>query len=511
MNACRRSGIDLYIKLFVILMVGGMAAAATFTVAAHYPTNAGGNTNPSPPRAEEQANRILSNNTLSGSKHPIELKLDEMPYAIPHDQDPTSFLMTEADLQLAIDDGFLETAIGVNDASAAYQFIWFNRFTPQPSDFPFVLDEIQVLFDNTIIETNITIGDTIELAVFLDADGDPTNGATHLGSYFAEILAIDGVTWSTYSLSPPLTLTDPGDVLIGVINRYVNSGISEPSWPAALDTTNGKDRSWIGWWITDPPSPPELPPNDTLLLMSGSDAGNWLIRGYGSLPTKSVYLPLIVKEAISPAIPTMADIENADGDGEYTVSWSASNPVTAYTLEEDDNAAFTSPTVIYNGLDTFKAIAGKPLGDYYYRVRAENGSVLSGWSEAKMASVTQVPQLICETHEFGTGGVSIQVPTSGLTYHFTALNTMVIETLEVKSFLKSSFPTYVYVAVGINDTQLANRTHSVIGIAYTPYTITRSVSALLKAGDDIYYYASRSPADPVAYLGWGNTIKLCGR
>jgi hypothetical protein len=97
-------------------------------------------------------------------------------------------------------------------------------------------------------------------------------------------MAVDGATWTAYSLSTPLLLTDPGDVLIGVINRHVIGGIYDLSFPAAIDTTTSQERSWIGWWNTDPPDPSVLPPDGTLNLMTGENAGNWLIRGYGESP-----------------------------------------------------------------------------------------------------------------------------------------------------------------------------------------------------------------------------------
>ena len=47
-------------------------------------------------------------------------------------------------LQLILDDGTAEGAVGVSDTEAR-QFLWFNRFTPDVPP-PFLLEEIQVLF-----------------------------------------------------------------------------------------------------------------------------------------------------------------------------------------------------------------------------------------------------------------------------------------------------------------------------------------------------------------------------
>ena len=227
--------------------------------------------------------------------------------------------------------------------------------------------------------------------------------------------------------------------------------------------------------------------------------------------TTNIYIPHIVKDAVPPSIPTLYDIENADGDDSYTINWSTASLATSYTLEEDDNADFSSPTVAYSGTETTKTVAGKALGNYYYRVKAENGTLSSGWSAVKMASVTTQPQLICETHNFGTVGVSLQVLPSGSFDHFTAENNMLVETVEVKASLKASqSATYVYIAVGINQEQLFHTTQYIWNLAYISYTINRNVTHELHVGDDIFFYITRSFSDPVAYIGWGNYVKLCG-
>ena len=75
---------------------------------------------------------------------------------------------------------------------------------------------------------------------------------------------------------------------------------------------------------------------------------------------KKVYLPLVAKSLLAPVLNA---INNADGDGNYTVSWNAVVGATSYTLEEDDNATFTSPTTQYNAAGTSWNAAGKGGGD----------------------------------------------------------------------------------------------------------------------------------------------------
>ena len=89
------------------------------------------------------------------------------------------------EVQLLLDDDTADGDFGVN-APNAQQFMWFNQFTP-----PFTgvsLDEIWVLFPPSGT-SNVSVGDEVEILVYLDPDGDPTNGATLLRSFSATVSA----------------------------------------------------------------------------------------------------------------------------------------------------------------------------------------------------------------------------------------------------------------------------------------------------------------------------------
>jgi CSLREA domain-containing protein len=101
-------------------------------------------------------------------------------------------------------------------------------------------------------------------------------------------------------------------------------------------------------------------------------------------PLMSLYLPLALKGLRAPVL---NDIANADGDGNYTVSWNTSTGATSYTLEEDDNAAFSSPETRYSGWDTSWNAIGKAVGTYYYRVQESNTWTTSEWSNVASAVV----------------------------------------------------------------------------------------------------------------------------
>ena len=51
-----------------------------------------------------------------------------------------------------------------------------------------------------------------------------------------------------------------------------------------------------------------------------------------------------------------------------------------YVLEESASPNWLSSSVIYRGLDNLLPVYGRSTGSYYYRVRAEVGSLSSDWS-----------------------------------------------------------------------------------------------------------------------------------
>lgn len=181
-----------------------------------------------------------------------------------------------ADEALILDDGTAEGDLGIGSTTAR-QFLWFNHFSLPTA--PFEISEIWVQFP---AGANVAAGDAIQLAAYYDRDRQPVNGADLLSTWSETVQVADGATFSVYQLQPPLLLEEDGDVLIGVVNRFTESGVSPPTLPAALDTTTSQGRSWIAVWTGDPPDPPTLPANQTYTLVDSFQPGNWMIRAYGS-------------------------------------------------------------------------------------------------------------------------------------------------------------------------------------------------------------------------------------
>ncbi len=176
-------------------------------------------------------------------------------------------------IELVLDDGTSEDAIGLTSGEA---FVWFNRFTPDPSDFPFTLDQISLIFRDSA-----NVGDELQLVIWedTDGDGDPGTGAALLYAANTVVEHNDGTTWNNYALTPPVMLAGPGDVLIGVVNR---SGAAGGTHPASIDTTASQGRSWVGAYSAGVPDPPTLPTDDLWgVIDTFGFAGNWMIRASG--------------------------------------------------------------------------------------------------------------------------------------------------------------------------------------------------------------------------------------
>jgi hypothetical protein len=136
---------------------------------------------------------------------------------------------------------------------------------------------VQVLFDDTAV-SGTQVGELVDIYLYQDADGNPNTGAIPVGSILnAPVQFANGNDFSVYQLAQPVRLQGPGDVLIGVVNRTAGG------YPAAMDTTTTRQRSWIGMYSGDAPgNPPPIPADMSWGLVDSFGApGNWLIRGVG--------------------------------------------------------------------------------------------------------------------------------------------------------------------------------------------------------------------------------------
>jgi hypothetical protein len=102
----------------------------------------------------------------------------------------------------------------------------------------------------------------------------------------------------------------------------------------------------------------------------------------------TVDLPLIVRN-FPPGVeaPTLNAISNPDGDGTYTLRWSAVSVATEYILQEAKRSDFSDAVQVYRGPNTSRTISGRGPTRYYYRVRAGNSAGFSSWSNTRSVDV----------------------------------------------------------------------------------------------------------------------------
>jgi hypothetical protein len=112
---------------------------------------------------------------------------------------------------------------------------------------------------------------------------------------------------------------------------------------------------------------------------------------YVGRATLPVELCITECDPVPPTAPILDEISNWDGDGDYLVSWSSVRCGDTYTLEEDDDPAFATPTVRFGGTASQFQITGQAAGTWYYRVRATNAGGDSSWSNSESVVVEEPP------------------------------------------------------------------------------------------------------------------------
>ena len=96
-----------------------------------------------------------------------------------------------------------------------------------------------------------------------------------------------------------------------------------------------------------------------------------------------------------PETPALQPIDNPNGLGSYTVSWSSAARAMEYVLQEAASADFASPQTVYTGPQTSFFFSGKTAATYYYRVLATGNTGSSSWSSSASTQVfpPQSPEL----------------------------------------------------------------------------------------------------------------------
>lgn len=111
------------------------------------------------------------------------------------------------------------------------------------------------------------------------------------------------------------------------------------------------------------------------------------VRGYnssGNGPWSSTQTAIV----LLPETPTLNSINNADGDGLYTITWSSTARSSSFMLEESRNTNFIPAQIVYSGNGNSWNVTKSTSGAYYYRVRSVGPTGQSGWSNTQSVQVS---------------------------------------------------------------------------------------------------------------------------
>ncbi|MEO9000743.1 MAG: hypothetical protein ABI287_04235 [Rhodanobacter sp.] len=233
------------------------------------------------------------------------------------------------------------------------------------------------------------------------------------GGYVYRVEGCIGATCGAFTSSATLGVT-PTLPTVSVPSGTVN-GAYAVSWtaPASASTYSVQERLNGGAWSTVASNI-----SATSISRPGTVSGSYTyqVAAYNSHGTRgwspSAAVTVNTNYGVVPSPLPSFTVPGANATGSVTVSWTASAPVTGYTLQQSSNGG-TSWTTTYAGLGTSVALSGLADGSYTYRLQACNNiagnSVCTAWIAAGPMVVTHPP----------TTAPPLSVPTSSANGSYT--------------------------------------------------------------------------------------------
>ncbi|MHC4599393.1 MAG: S8 family serine peptidase, partial [Planctomycetota bacterium] len=223
-----------------------------------------------------------------------------------------------------------------------------------------------------------SIGGTLPPGLSVAADGSITGTPTTAGAYVFNISVTDAAGRIRTGTASITVETAPASITVPANSSTGNYTVSWSAVAGASSYDLEED--------TNPafPSPTTVYSGAaTSFNVTGNATGTYYyrVRATNAGGTSGWTVggnPCVV--LLPPPAPASITVPPGSITGNYTVSWAASATATSYTLEEDTNPGFTSPTVVYSGPATSFNVVANPNGTYYYRVLATNASGNSGWT-----------------------------------------------------------------------------------------------------------------------------------
>ncbi|MEO8289181.1 MAG: S-layer homology domain-containing protein [Chloroflexota bacterium] len=260
-----------------------------------------------------------------------------------------------APIGFALDDGYAETSYGFGNDTYNYSAaaIWLNRFSiPGPVPYPLTLTGMQILFPG--FNSGNFVGDTIQLVIYLDVDGDgnPANASL----IYQAVRTISVADWNTFQYFPISAVVNTrGDLYVGWEDKWAESGPSPLEYVAATDETHSQHRSWlIANTVCCSPNIYNLGANDYRYVLDDlGPGGNLMVR--------------LLADSYTPATPTSTP-----------TNLPVSTPTTPPTLTPTNTATPVPPRCPG---ERFTDVCP---GDYFYEpvLSLNDAGIVSGYNTA---------------------------------------------------------------------------------------------------------------------------------
>ena len=231
--------------------------------------------------------------------------------------------------------------------------------------------------------------------VFLGAGTSASISGHGNGTFFYRLRGCNGSACTGYVTQPNgvIVTVPPGVPAYISVPTSSNSGSFSVSWGTAAGTMTAYELYEA--------SSPSFSGESLVYSGTGTSAsrskgnGVWYyrVRACNGLACSGYAAgTYTITVTIPPSTPPSIDVPTGSQNGSYTVSWSASSGnVTAYELYEATNSGFSGESLIYSGGGFGISLSGRGNGTYYYRVRACNGSVCSGYAFGANSTAVTFP------------------------------------------------------------------------------------------------------------------------
>jgi len=145
-------------------------------------------------------------------------------------------------------------------------------------------------------------------------------------------------------------------------------------------------RGWERATSEKPPEPkPSLPLSHPQWGLS-DDCNVLASPPTGDKPRWDKFLKCYLRVLVPP--PGLWVSSQPDALGTFTLSWNIDEPDVQFILQESTLPDFSGAVDIYRGPDTSRTLYGRTVGAYCYRVRAEEGTETSNWSDGVVVAIS---------------------------------------------------------------------------------------------------------------------------